>query len=184
MKQVGTKTITTKRLVLRPFTMEDVQSVYENYGSDPLVNQYISFAPCANLESAKEFIAMHTQQYEINPAFYGWAVTLDGMVIGSIGLFDVDEDSDQCELGYSIGSKWWGQGYATEAGCAIVTYAFEQIGAHRVYASHHIDNLASGRVLEKIGMHYEGTMKDAQKNADGSYSDLKLYAVVYNNRGL
>ncbi|MDO4648472.1 MAG: GNAT family N-acetyltransferase [Eubacteriales bacterium] len=48
---------------------------------------------------------MHIAQYEKDPSFYGWAVTLDDAVIGSIGLFNVDEDSEQCELGYSIGIK-------------------------------------------------------------------------------
>lgn len=98
-------------------------------------------------------------------------------VIGSIGLFNV-EKSGQCELGYSIGSAWWGYGYATEAAAAVLEFAFQKMQVHRVYASHHIENLASGKVLEKIGMHYEGTMGDAQKNQDGTNSDLKLYAVL------
>ncbi len=178
MNHTGTTTINTNRLVLRRFKPDDAQSVYENYGSDPLVNRFISFAPCAELSSAKDFILMHTNQYENNPAFYGWAITLENEVIGSIGLFNVDDDADQAELGYSVGSRWWGRGYATEAAKAVLTYAFETIGFHRIYASHHIENSASGHVLLKSGMQYEGTLRDGQKNADGTYSDLKLYAIL------
>ncbi|KIR03857.1 acetyltransferase, GNAT family [Lachnospiraceae bacterium TWA4] len=176
MKSVGTKEIKTKRLVLRPFRMDDAMQAYKNYGSDEKVNQYISFAPCFSLESTQKFIQMHLDQYESNPDFYGWAITLDDEVIGSIGLFNVE--GHQCELGYSLGSKWWGLGYATEAALAVKGYAFDEIKAHRMYASHHIDNLASGNVLQKIGMVYEGTLRDGQENPDGSYSDLKLYSVL------
>ncbi len=176
MKAVGTSTINTERLQLRRFRIEDVQAVYENYGSDPKVNTYISFAPCATLEGAQGFIAMHMEQYEKDPSFYGWAITLDDTVIGSIGLFNVDEDSEQCELGYSLGSRWWGAGYGSEAAKAVLKYGFEQVEAHRIYASHHIDNQASGRVLAKIGMKSEGILRDGQKNADGTFSDLVLYA--------
>lgn len=176
MIAVGTEEIRTERLVLRRFRESDVQSVYDNYGSDPKVSEYISFVPCASLEGAKSFVSMHLEQYRDNPAFYGWAITVDDVVIGSIGLFNVDADVEQCELGYSIGSRWWGHGYATEAAAAVVAYAFDRMKAHRVYASHHIGNLASGRVLTKIGMKEEGILRDGQHNPDGTFSDLKLYA--------
>ncbi len=176
MKATGTQEIKTKRLVLRRFKDTDIQAVYENYGSDSNVNRYISFAPCANMQSTQKFIHMHLKQYEDNPAFYGWAITLNDVVIGSIGLFNVEEDSEQCELGYSIGSKWWKKGYASEAADAVLHYAFEQMEAHRIYASHHIENIASGKVLLKIGMKEEEILRDGQKNFDGSFSDLKLYA--------
>ncbi len=182
MNHTGTVSIKTERLVLRRFTLDDVECIYKNYGSDPLVNQYISFAPCAELESAKGFIGMHIGQYEKNPAFYGWAVTLEDEVIGSIGLFNVDEDADQAELGYSLGSKWWKKGYATEAAKEVIKHAFDRVGFHRIYASHHVENHASEKVLEKIGMQYEGTMRDGQKNTDGTYSDLKLYAILQQDR--
>ncbi len=178
MKAIGTQKIRTERLVLRPFKESDAQATYENYGKDPLVNRYISFAPCSSLDGAKSFIQMHIDMYQKDASFYGWAITLDDVVIGSIGLFNVDQENEQCELGYSLGSAWWSQGYATEAAKAILEYAFKEIGAHRVYASHHIDNYASGRLLLRIGMKEEGILRDGQKNMDGSFSDLKLYACL------
>ncbi len=176
MKRPGTQTIRTARLTLRKFTMEDVPSVYTNYGSDPKVNTYISFAPCTTPESTEGFLRMHVDRYAQDPSFYGWAVQAGDDVIGSIGIFNIDEDCEQGELGYSIGSRWWGNGYATEAAEAVLRYAFREIGLHRVYASHHIENTASGRVLMKIGMREEGILRDGQKNPDGTFSDLRLYA--------
>ena len=177
MKSIGTETITTERLKLRRFHIGDIEAIFKNYGSDINVNRYISFAPCLTLQATKEFIEMHIKQYDSNPDFYGWAITLSDEVIGSIGLFNINE-SGQCELGYSIGSAWWGKGYATEAAKAVLEFAFKKIQVHRIYASHHIENTASENVLKKIGMYYEGTMRDGQKNQDGTYSDLKLYAVL------
>ena len=176
--------IRTERLVLRPFRESDAEELYQNYGSDPEVGRYISFTPCETLDSTKEFIKMHLSQDPENPDFYGWAVTLadaddkEAVLVGSASLFNVDRVANQCELGFSIGSRWWGMGIATEAENAIVQYALHELGFHRVYASHHVSNIGSGRVLQKIGMQYEGTLRDGQHNKDGSYSDLKLYAIL------
>ena len=178
MEHVGTMEIETERLVLRRFRREDAEALYRNYGSDPPVHRYISYAPCQTKEGTEGFIEMHLENYEHDPDFYGWAITLDKEVIGTIGLFHLDPWADSCEVGYSLGSRWWGQGFATEALQAVLRFAFEKVGAHRIFASHHIENTASGKVLEKAGMQYEGTLRDEQKNPDGTYSDLKLYAVL------
>ena len=164
MNHVGTKEIKTARLLLRRFLLEDFDAVYLIYGSDPEVNKFISFAPCKTKESTTSFVQMHIEKYDADSDFYGWAVTLHGEVIGSVGLFNVDNSSDACEVGASLGSKWWGQGFITEAVKALITFAFDEIGIHRVYASHHKDNIGSGRVLVKNGMKFEGIMRDAQKN--------------------
>ena len=176
MKSIGTVRIDTERLALRRFMDSDADDLYRNYGSDSNVQRYISFFPCSTKEGAREFIDMHIQRYRATKDFYGWAITLDGVVIGSIGLFDIDHESDSCEIGYSLGSRWWGKGYATEAVSAVLDFAFHSIGAHRVQAMYHPDNLASKRVLEKVGMRYEGVIRGGQRNHDGSFSDLILCA--------
>ena len=182
MEHVGTVEIQTERLVLRRFRKEDAEALFCNYGSDPLVRRYISFAPCQTREGAEGFIGMHLECYRNDPDFYGWAITLRNEVIGSIGLFRLEHETDSCELGYSIGSRWWGQGIATEAVRAVLRFAFDRIGAHRIFASHHVENTASGRVLLKAGMRQEGILRDGQKNPDGTYSDLILYAVLSTDR--
>lgn len=184
MRQLGTMDIATDRLVLRRFRLTDAEQAYENFGKDPLVGRYVSFTPFDTLANSHDAVRRHVWEYENNPDFYGWAVTLGGEVIGSIGLFDIDHDSETCELGYSIGSRWWGNGYGTEAAKAVVDFAILRLFAHRVQATHHPDNIASKRVLEKIGMKFEGIMRGAQRNPTGTYSDLWLYARLSDDRSL
>lgn len=182
MNHIGTKEIRTDRLLLRRFRLEDVNGVYNNYGSDPEVKRFISFAPCQTREGAQAFVQMHVDRYDTDPDFYGWAVVLEDEVIGSVGLFNVDNESDACEVGASLGSKWWGLGIATEAVSALIDFAFREMGAHRIYGAHHIDNTGSGKVMLKSGMKREGIMRGAQKNPDGSFSDLVLYAILSTDR--
>jgi len=181
MRRLGTMEIVTERLVLRRFRETDAEEAYENFGKDEEVARYVSFDPWRTLAGTEEFIRLHLDQYDTNPDYYGWAITLDGKVIGNISIFDIDHDSESCELGYYLGRDWWGNGYATEAAKAVINYAFVRLFAHRVFASHHPENVRSKRVLEKAGMKYEGTMRDAQRNRDGTFSDLLLYAVLSND---
>jgi len=178
MKSLGTTWLSTERLTLRRFVEDDIQSTYDNYGSDPKTWTYISFAPCSTLEGTKGFVHMHMRGYLQNPDFYGWAITLDGVIIGSIALFDVDTDDESAEIGYTIGSRWWGKGYATEAVKAVVDFALHEVGFHRIQATYNPENKASEKVLQKAGLRYEGIMRDGQRNFDGSFTDLKLCAIL------
>ncbi|MDO4168929.1 MAG: GNAT family N-acetyltransferase [Lachnospiraceae bacterium] len=177
MRYLGTVALTTDRLVLRRYRKDDAQQIYQNYGSDPKVNRYITWKPCQTLEGTKDFIEMHLQQYRSNQAFYGWAITFNDEVIGSIGTYHFDEENESCELGYNIGSNYWNQGIATEAVNKVLDFLFQRVGLHKVYASFHEKNTASGRVLEKVGMIYEGTAKEAIKESDGSYADLIYHCI-------
>jgi RimJ/RimL family protein N-acetyltransferase len=96
--------------------------------------------------------------------------------IGSIGI-EINRGMDRAELGYWIAVPMWGQGYATEAAGAMVGYGFERLGLHRVYAGHFSGNEASGRVLTKVGMSLEGTLRECLKK-DGAYRDDVVYGVL------
>jgi ribosomal-protein-alanine N-acetyltransferase len=178
MKSLGTVEIETERLILRRFRSDDAGMFFENYGSDPLVTRYVSYTPCTTIGGTRQFIHNHTWSYLCTDNFYGWAIELDGELIGSISLFDLDPDSESAEIGYSLGSRWWNQGLATEAVRAVIRFAFGEVGLHRIQATCHPDNKASERVMQKNGMRFEGMMRDAQLNRDGTFSDLKLYAVL------
>lgn len=178
MKHTGTVTIQTKRLTLRRFAEEDAPAVFANYGSDPKVNEYITFAPCQTMEGTEGFIRMHLERYDREASFYGWAMELNGQIIGSIGAFDVDEDMGSAELGCSLGSAYWGHGLAAEAVSAVLAHLFDTVGMRRVFASHHEDNIGSGRVMQKAGMIYEGTARKATRGRDGVYKDLKFYSIL------
>jgi RimJ/RimL family protein N-acetyltransferase len=89
-----------------------------------------------------------------------FAITLApaGQLIGSIGLV-ITPDHRHAELGYVIARQQWGNGYVTEAASALLRFGFEALGLNRIFAHHMTHNPASGRVMQKIGMRYEGTMR-------------------------
>jgi ribosomal-protein-alanine N-acetyltransferase len=178
MNKIGTKTIETERLTLRPFTKGDVQEVYENYGKDVKISKYISWIPCNTLEKCEQFINFNLKEYDSNPLFFSWTIIFEEDIVGSIAIFNVDENSESGELGYSLGSKWWNKGLMTEAGKSVLNYAFNDVKFHRIFATFHEDNIASKKVLEKLSMKYEGKLKDGQKNLDGTFSNLDLYAIL------
>ncbi|MEK4006743.1 GNAT family N-acetyltransferase [Paenibacillus sp. FSL H3-0333] len=81
------------------------------------------------------------------------------------------------EIGYWIGEAHWGHGYGTEAARAVIEFAFTEKKYHKVYARHFASNPASGRIMQKCGMTYEGTLKD-QIHKINSYEDLVYYGIV------
>ncbi|MBQ1946848.1 MAG: GNAT family N-acetyltransferase, partial [Clostridia bacterium] len=105
----------------------------------------------------------------------------DGRLIGTIGFIWVNTDHRSAEVGYSLARDCWNQGYATESLKAILHYGFERLRLNRIEAQHEADNPASGRVMEKAGMQYEGTLRQRVFNK-GHFSDVMLYARVRSDR--
>ena len=176
MNHVGTYEIKGERVVLRPYTLNDVDEFYDNYGSDPKVQKYFNFAADGSREASEAYIKSCVEKYD-DPAFYAWAVLVEGKVVGGIALSNIDEKSDAAELQASLGSEFWWKGFTTESARIVKDLAFNTIGIHRLYGMHHVDNVSHGSMLIKVGMEPEGVLKEAHKNPDGSYSNAKLYAV-------
>lgn len=85
--------------------------------------------------------------------------------------------SNQGEVAYWIGEPYWGRGYATEAAKAILQFAFEEKKLHKVFARYFSTNIASGRVMKKIGMEQEGILKE-HIIKEGKYEDLVYYGIL------
>jgi len=83
-------------------------------------------------------------------------------------------------LAYELGQNWWNQGLTTEAATVVIKFFFKEIGYNRVYAAHAHENLASGRVMQKCGMIYEGTMRQAERCNNGLF-DRVNYAILAND---
>jgi [ribosomal protein S5]-alanine N-acetyltransferase len=99
-----------------------------------------------------------------------------GLLCGSIGLA-IDPENNHAELGYWIGKPYWGQGYCTEAARAVLQYGFTTIELHRIHACHFPHNPASGRVMQKIGMTYEGCRRQHILKW-GQYEDVIYYGIL------
>ncbi len=85
----------------------------------------------------------------------------EGKIIGNISVVSYREDTMSAILGYCLGSRWWGNGIMPEAAKGVLTFLFEEVGFHRIAADHDKNNPKSGRVMQKIGMKYEGTLRKA-----------------------
>ena len=161
MNNKGTIELETERLILRKGTMEDSMQVYENYGKDPLVSRYVVWNKHNNIDDAINLMEKWEKSYEeLNS--YKWLVVEKEtkQVIGSITAVKVDDINKTVALGYCYGSKWWNKGYATEALKCVIKFFFEEIGVETIYANHLTDNSASGIVMKKAGMTFEGTLRN------------------------
>ena len=129
-----------------------------------------------SLADAESFIRSRLDA-DKNEAF-AWAITDNGRVIGSIGIFRKSNIHRlTAEMGYYLAEDFWGKGIATEAVREAVSYVFLYTDIVRVYAEPFARNLASCRVLEKAGFAFEGVLrKNAIKN--GEVLDMRLYSIV------
>jgi ribosomal-protein-alanine N-acetyltransferase len=146
----------TSRLALREFTAQDALDVQRLVG-EWVVARTLAVVPHPYEDGmAEEWIASLRPAYEAGKTLT-WVVVLreEGELVGAITLHPNAGD-DNAELGYWIGRPYWGRGYATEVAREVVRYGFERLGLHRIHAEHLGSNPASGRVMQKIGMSYEG----------------------------
>ena len=127
-------------------------------------------------QDGKEFISAMLSADENET--YAFAITVDNMVLGSIGIFRQGNIHRQtAELGYYIAEEYWGKGIMTEAVKQICEYVFSESDIIRIYAEPFAYNMASCRVLEKAGFQYEGTLRsNAVKN--GKVIDMKMYSLL------
>lgn len=178
MKHIGTQTIETERLYLRRFTVDDAQDMYRNWACDPEVTKYLRWQPHESVEETAGLLRIWTGQYE-NLNYYHWAIALkeNNMAIGSIGILEVSDLDESGEIGYCLGREWWGKGLMTEAARGVISFGFNQIGLNRLEAFHSVNNPASGRVMQKAGMLFEGMARQKYKCGLG-FQDCNMYSIL------
>ena len=175
----GTVFLETERLILRPFSYDDARDMFENWASDPDVTRYLSWSPHKTIVDTENILAAWSALYD-DPRIYNWAIVLrrTGAVIGNISLVDRNDRHENCELGYCLGKNFWGQGLMSEAVRTVMAFLFYDVGFHRIQARHRVDNPASGRVMQKAGMDYEGTLHGSYLTQEGIFTDLHLYGIT------
>ena len=175
----GTQLLETPRLVLRRFTPADAPAMFNGWANDPEVTRYLTWPPHRDLSVTRELLLQWEKLYE-NPETYNWCIELreTGQPIGSAGLPDVDSRLESASLGYVLARPYWRRGLMTEAAAAIVEYGFHAVGFHRLYAVHVVENKASGAVMRRLGMQYEGRLREAYRNGQGRFVDTEQYAIL------
>lgn len=166
-------TLRTSRLILRPFEIADAPRVQQLAGAREVALNTIHIPHPYPDGAAEEWISKHEQRIEEGE--FSFAID-DGELVGAIGLH-MKRDYERAEIGYWLGVPFWGRGYATEAVAAIIRYGFEELKLNRIYAGYFSRNAASGRVMEKSGMKYEGSLRQHVKKWD-EYVDVIYYGIL------
>ena len=179
MKKIETKRLETDRLILRKFEEDDYKEMFDNWASDEEVPKYVRFKIHKTYDDTKTIIDKWLGKYETG--CFNWVAELKETkeIIGNIEVISISERNNNCELGYVFGSKYWGNGYATEIVKKVIDYLFEEYNFHLIEAKHHSPNLASGRVMEKCGMKKECSLRERRYNENtNSYDDLIMYSIT------
>lgn len=176
---LGTPTIETDRLILRRIELKDAQSVFDHWLSDERVTDNLIKGAHKTVSETVERVAVIVNQYD-NEQFCYWGIQLKstGELIAAIDLFNIDSVSENCEVGYSLGYKWWNQGYGTEALKSVLEFGFRHMNIHKISAAHNLDNPASGKIMTKVGMQQEGTIRHMIRNSKNQYKDCGLYGIL------
>ena len=173
-----TKTLETDRLILRKFTIEDAEGMFNNWATDPNVNKFLAWPLHKNVDETKEIITKWISKYE--EGSYNWIVEEKETheVIGSICEEGKSTKHKTISLGYCFGSKFWNKGYASEVLRRVIEYLLTEQGFYLVEANHRSSNPASGRVMQKAGMKYDGTLRSRRIDPDGNRSDVIVYSIT------
>ena len=148
------KTLETERLILRKYNKNDFEMLYKNYVSDENVPKYCTWKPCKTQEEANKLLGSWYRGYE-DPEKLMWMIVekSSNQGIGIIRVTNKWLEENKCEIGYSIGSKWWNKGYMTEAVTELLNYLTREIGFHTIVAKEvSVDNIGSRKVLKKAGL--------------------------------
>ena len=178
----GTVFLETDRLILRRFTREDAQAMFDHWASDSEVTKYLTWPTHENIDISAVVIQDWIAHYD-EPNFYLWAIELKERKapIGSISVVHQNDKVAKMEIGYCIGKTWWNRGITSEALAAVINFLLEEVGAQRIEACHDPRNPYSGAVMRKCGMHYEGTQRQAGINNSGK-CDLSWYSILATDR--
>lgn len=164
--------LTTPRLQIRPFQLHDWPAVYA-YMKDPAVTHYLEEGQMTS-EQTQVWLARQTGE---RPKAFAVVLQSTNELIGHIGFHEWFHPRIY-ELSWAMHRDHQGRGYATEAAAALLPYGFETLGVQRVIATCQPENVASWRVMEKLGMQREGHLKQCIERPDGSWWDEYFYAIL------
>lgn len=167
----------TERLVLRKITFQDVPDHFE-YASDPEVAKYTSWHAHQSTQDSETFIQSVLERYNTQRvAPWGVVYKSNQKFIGTCGFISWATSDSRAEVAYALSRKYWGQGLTTEAVRTVVAFGFGTMQLNRIQATCEVANVASARVMEKVGMRCEGTLRE-YTFSKGMYRDLRMYSIL------
>lgn len=160
------------RILLRPIVLSDAEDMYE-YASDEETVRFV-FEKHQNVEETRKNIANYFMKEPLGK--YAIVLKETKKMIGTIDI-RLKEEKNSAEIGYTLNKDYWGNGYITEAGKMILELGFETLGLERIFAYHDSENPLSGKVMKRLGMTYEGTLRKNRINKN-RYIDDVHYSVL------
>ncbi len=168
----------TQRLILRKPCMDDAPAIFSNYAHDPEVTRYMTWNPHRNVQETYHIVEIMLKLWDEGSA-YSYAITLKDSD-DAIGMIAMHPDDFKVEIGYVLARSYWGKGFVTEAAQVVTNWLLEQPDIYRVFATCDTENLASARVMEKVGMTLEGILRrnTIRQNAGALPRDTFIYSIV------
>jgi len=169
--------IQTSRLTLRRLAMEDAEAIFAAYAQDTQVTRFLTWRPHQRIEETRAFIQMKIEAWDSGTEFTWAILRKDGELIGGIAL---RRQEFKMDFGYVIERARWGNGFAAEALQPLVDWALAQPEVFRAWAVCDAENLASARVMEKVGMTREGVLRRwvLHPQAGDTPRDCICYSIV------
>ncbi|WP_242057473.1 GNAT family N-acetyltransferase [Halobacillus yeomjeoni] len=167
----------TERLTLRKLDFSDLEDVF-SFCSNPNVAQPMTWDVNESKDVTKEFLDMVIRGYEKGESGE-WGVVWNetGKVIGVVAFIDWSNKHKCIELGYFLSEEYWGRGIATEALQELVRYGFKELNLNRIEGRSDTDNFGSQKVMKKLGMKYEGTLRK-NEFIKGEFRDTEVYSIL------
>ncbi|MEC5144081.1 GNAT family N-acetyltransferase [Chitinophaga sp. 212800010-3] len=169
--------LSTGDLVLRPIEDKDTAALFQHF-SDDAVTKYMDIDSFSNISEATHIIRFFRESLEKGEGMR-WAITLNEAdeLIGTCGYHKISKSHFKAEIGYDLRPAYWGKGIMREAVSLMLCYGYEELQYNRVEAFVDPDNLASSRLLTRLGFRHEGFLRDAFFEK-GRFVDAELYSLL------
>lgn len=177
-------TLETPRLILREFNPGDAADLF-SYKSDPEVQNYDIEPVMREVSEAYKLIEKFREWFVAKDAII-WAIVPkeaivpfgDNRVVGLLALMFWEHADYKADLGYSLARPYWRRGIATEGNRRVVQFAFETLRLHRINVDTRMDNIASVRLMAKLGFCHEGSRRECMRGEDGTYHTWGLFGML------
>ena len=170
-------TLETERLILRKITFDDIEDMFE-YCSNDEVTKYVTWETHQSIAETKEFVKIAHSQY-VDKMVAPWAIEYkeNGKMIGTVDFVWWRPAHRNAEIGCVISQDYWSKGISTEAVKKVLQFGFRKMDLVRIQARCFTENIGSAKVLEKVGMSFEGILRKGMF-VKGKYPDLKMYSIL------
>lgn len=170
------------RLKIRDFVASDLQDMFD-YANDEETARFMTFSVPQSPEDTRPFLEASMAEAKEEPRTqYEMGIEMSGRIVGACGLRLKKRKPWEAEMGYILRRDLWGRGLMTEAVNLLLDFGFGELELHRICATHDPDNLASKRVMEKVGMQYEGRHREDMRTNKGEWRDSELRSILATDR--